>query len=375
MRFEVLARGGCAARTLDARPRRRRDAACSCRWAPTARSRRCRPPSSTRSARRSSSATRSTCGCGPGSTSIARTAACIGFMGWQRPILTDSGGFQVFSLGALRKVHEEGVAFASPINGDRLLLTPGVVDADPARARLRRRDGVRRVHAVPGDARRNGALDGAVAALGEALAATRTPTNPNALFGIVQGGMHEDLRDASLAGLVAIGFDGYAIGGLVGRRAESTKCCACSLIRRRALPADEAALPDGRRHARGPRRRRRRRASTCSTACCRRATRATAGSSRASATSRSATRATAARRPRRSTRPAAATPAAISSRAYLHHLQQVERDPRRAARHDPQPALLPDADGRAARAIAAGSFRAYARPSRAGRSSRQRIVG
>ena len=66
----------------------------------------------------------------------------------------------------------------------------------------------------PGDARRGRALDGAVAALGGALEAPRTPGNPNALFGIVQGGMHEDLRDESLAGLVDIGFDGYAIGGL-----------------------------------------------------------------------------------------------------------------------------------------------------------------
>jgi hypothetical protein len=124
---------GCTSPTA---PSRRRS---SCRWAPTAPSRRWRRASSRRSARRSSSATPSTCGCGraPRSSDASR-GGLHRFNGWSRPILTDSGGFQVFfSLGALRKIREEGVRFASPINGDRLLLTPEVSMQDPARARTR----------------------------------------------------------------------------------------------------------------------------------------------------------------------------------------------------------------------------------------------
>ena len=93
---------------------------------------------------------------------------------------------------------------------------------------------------------------------------TRAAT-ANALFGIVQGGMYENLRDASLAGLVDIGFDGYAIGGLsVGEPKEEMLRVLDHTAPR--LPADAAALPDGRRHAGGPRRRRGAPASTCSTA-------------------------------------------------------------------------------------------------------------
>ncbi len=137
------------------------------------------------------------------------------FMGWTKPILTDSGGFQVWSLGALRKVREDGVAFSSPVNGDRLLLTPEVsmevqraLDSDvvmifdectpyPA-TREEAAESMER--SLRWAARSRQAFDG----LG----------NRNALFGIVQGGMYEDLRQASIGGLAAIGFDGYAIGGL-----------------------------------------------------------------------------------------------------------------------------------------------------------------
>jgi queuine tRNA-ribosyltransferase len=135
------------------------------------------------------------------------------FMGWSGPILTDSGGFQVFSLGALRKVAEEGVHFQSPINGDRLLLTPEesmriqrVLDSDVA---------------MIFDECTPYPVDEAVAECSMQLSlrwAERCKQahagNRNALFGIVQGGMYEQLRDRSLAGLLAIGFDGYAIGGL-----------------------------------------------------------------------------------------------------------------------------------------------------------------
>ncbi|WP_341709867.1 tRNA guanosine(34) transglycosylase Tgt [Limnobacter sp.] len=137
------------------------------------------------------------------------------FMGWKGPILTDSGGFQVFSLGAMRKIKEEGVHFRSPVNGDKLFLTPEesmriqtVLNSDivmifdectpyPAthtEARLSMEMSMRWAR------RSRDAFD----AMG----------NHNGLFGIVQGGMYEDLRDISLQGLEEIGFDGYAIGGL-----------------------------------------------------------------------------------------------------------------------------------------------------------------
>ena len=156
----------------------------------------------------------------PGTDVIAAHQGLHRFMGWQRPILTDSGGFQVFSLGALRKIDEEGVRFASPINGDRLLLTPEasmriqhVLDSDIA---------------MVFDECTPYAIDDRPATEAEAAQSMRLSLrwarrsraefdhlgNGNALFGIVQGGMFEPLRDESLDGLVDIGFDGYAIGGL-----------------------------------------------------------------------------------------------------------------------------------------------------------------
>src|SRR5574340_1040537 len=141
------------------------------------------------------------------------------FMGWDGPILTDSGGFQVFSLGALRKITEEGVKFQSPVNGDRLFLTPEdsmriqrVLNSDivmifdectPYPATDREAAESMRL-SLRWAARSRAAHDGGAA----------RQRNPNALFGIVQGGMYEQLRDESLRELVKIGFDGYAIGGL-----------------------------------------------------------------------------------------------------------------------------------------------------------------
>jgi queuine tRNA-ribosyltransferase len=134
-------------------------------------------------------------------------------MAWDGPILTDSGGFQVWSLGALRKVHEEGVAFASPVNGDRLLLTPEksmeiqrALDSDVVMVF----DECTAFPATRDEAARSMELSLRWAARSKAAHAG----NRNALFGIVQGGMYEDLRDQSREGLVEIGFDGYAIGGL-----------------------------------------------------------------------------------------------------------------------------------------------------------------
>ena len=84
-------------------------------------------------------------------TSSAAHGGLHRFMGWPHPILTDSGGFQVFSLGPLRKVFEEGVAFASPVDGDRLQLTPELSMQIQRVVRRRHRDGVRRMHALPRD--------------------------------------------------------------------------------------------------------------------------------------------------------------------------------------------------------------------------------
>ena len=151
----------------------------------------------------------------PGLEVIAAHGGLHRFMGWDGPILTDSGGFQVFSLGALRKISEEGVKFASPINGDRLFLTPEksmriqqVLDADIAMI-------FDECTPYPADERT------AAASMRLSLRWAQRSRDAwdalqarNALFGIVQGGMHEALRDESLAGLEAIGFDGYAIGGL-----------------------------------------------------------------------------------------------------------------------------------------------------------------
>ena len=149
----------------------------------------------------------------PGAEVVAAHAGLHGFMGWRRPILTDSGGFQVFSLGALRRISEEGVAFASPINGDKLFLTP---ETSMAIQRALASDVVMAFdECTPWPA----SHDEAEASMALSMRWARRSRdahagNPNRLFGIVQGGMYEDLRDASIEALAAIGFDGYAIGGL-----------------------------------------------------------------------------------------------------------------------------------------------------------------
>ena len=135
------------------------------------------------------------------------------FMGWDGPILTDSGGFQVFSLGALRKITEEGVKFQSPVNGDRCFLSP---EESMRIQRVLNSDIVMIFdECTPYPADFKQAADSMRLSLRWAERSKRAHEgNPNALFGIVQGGMHEALRDESLAGLTGIGFDGYAIGGL-----------------------------------------------------------------------------------------------------------------------------------------------------------------
>ena len=149
----------------------------------------------------------------PGLEVIAAHGGLHRFMGWHGPILTDSGGFQVFSLGEMRKITEEGVRFASPINGDRLLLTPEtsmhiqrVLNADVAMVFD---------ECTPYPATESEARESMQLSLRWAARSKRAHEgNPNALFGIVQGGMYEQLRDESLARLTEIGFHGYAVGGL-----------------------------------------------------------------------------------------------------------------------------------------------------------------
>ncbi|NDF04113.1 MAG: tRNA guanosine(34) transglycosylase Tgt, partial [Betaproteobacteria bacterium] len=149
---------------------------------------------------------------------IAKHGGLHGFMNWQRPILTDSGGFQVWSLGALRKISEEGVAFSSPINGDKLFMAP----EDSMRIQAALNSDIAMVfdECTPypsshADAATSMRLSLRWAARSRAaFNELKDPSVPNALFGIVQGGMYEDLRDESLEGLREIGFEGYAIGGL-----------------------------------------------------------------------------------------------------------------------------------------------------------------
>ncbi|WP_026970968.1 tRNA guanosine(34) transglycosylase Tgt [Aliagarivorans marinus] len=137
------------------------------------------------------------------------------FMNWQGPILTDSGGFQVFSLGDIRKITEEGVHFRNPVNGDKIFLTPEksmeiqndlgsdiVMIFDectpyPATEEEAEKSMQMSLRWAKRSRQRHDELD-----------------NNNALFGIIQGGVYEHLRDVSLDGLVDIGFDGYAVGGL-----------------------------------------------------------------------------------------------------------------------------------------------------------------
>ena len=135
------------------------------------------------------------------------------FMGWDGSILTDSGGFQVFSLGALRKISEEGVKFQSPVNGDKCFLSP---EESMRIQRVLNSDIVMifdECTPYPAD-EKTAAESMRLSLRWAARSKAAHGDNPNALFGIVQGGMHEQLRNESLRELERIGFDGYAIGGL-----------------------------------------------------------------------------------------------------------------------------------------------------------------
>ncbi len=135
------------------------------------------------------------------------------FMGWDGPILTDSGGFQVFSLNELRKISEEGVNFRSPVNGDPCFLSP---EESMRIQRVLNSDIVMIFdECTPYPADLQQASESMQLSLRWAARSKQAHgDNPNALFGIVQGGMYPELRLQSLQGLQQIGFDGYAIGGL-----------------------------------------------------------------------------------------------------------------------------------------------------------------
>jgi queuine tRNA-ribosyltransferase len=156
----------------------------------------------------------------PGAERIHSFGGLHEFMQWPGPILTDSGGFQVFSLGDLRKMNEEGVVFRSPINGDKVKLTPEssirvqrhlasdvvmVLDECTAHPATHRQAQTSMQLSMRWASRSRAAFDDP----------REGGLNPGAkLFGIVQGGMYDDLRRDSLAALQDVGFDGYAIGGL-----------------------------------------------------------------------------------------------------------------------------------------------------------------
>ena len=161
----------------------------------------------------------------PGEQTIRALGGLHRFMHWDGPILTDSGGFQVWSLAELRKLSEQGVEFASPINGDRVFLTPErSVEVQLALGSdiIMQFDECTPYPATPEQAAESPVR--LVGALGEsALQARSHAGGPGALFGIVQGGMYPELRAESLARLTEIGFAGYALGGLSVGEPESER--------------------------------------------------------------------------------------------------------------------------------------------------------
>jgi queuine tRNA-ribosyltransferase len=178
----------------------------------------------------------------PGAERMARLGGLHGFMGWERPILTDSGGYQVMSLSELTKVSEEGVSFASHLDGTRHMLSP---ERSIEVQRLLGSDIVMAFdQLVPATAKR----DEAAAAMERSMRwASRSREEFDrggehaeraALFGIQQGGLDETLRKSSADALIEIGFDGYAVGGLaVGEGHEAM--CACLDYAPGQLPEDK----------------------------------------------------------------------------------------------------------------------------------------
>ncbi len=179
----------------------------------------------------------------PGTAIVRKHGGLHGFMHWDGPILTDSGGFQVFSLAAMRKLSNEGVRFRSPVDGTDVFLSPEKsievqhdLNADVAMIFD---------ECTPYPATRDQARESMDLSLMWAARSRRrfdelrsaTPERGEALFGIVQGGVYDDLREASLSGLQAIGFDGYAVGGLAVGETEAERLAVLEGLQPR-LPAD-----------------------------------------------------------------------------------------------------------------------------------------
>jgi queuine tRNA-ribosyltransferase len=156
----------------------------------------------------------------PGLDVITQFKGLHGFEGWHKPILTDSGGFQVWSLGEMRKISEEGVKFASPVNGDKLFLTPEVsmqvqtvLDSDIVMQFDECTPYETRGHLTT-EREAQQSMELSLRWARRCIAEFKRLENRNALFGIVQGGMFEQLREASLNALVELDLPGYAIGGV-----------------------------------------------------------------------------------------------------------------------------------------------------------------
>lgn len=159
----------------------------------------------------------------PGADIIRQHGDLHDFNGWDKPILTDSGGFQVFSLGKLRKITEDGVSFRSPVDGANVLMSPEI--SMHVQCELGS-DIVMIFDECPsGDANKSQAADSMELSLRWAARSREAHgDSQSALFGIIQGGMFEELRQRSLEGLLDVGFDGYAIGGLsVGESKEDMR--------------------------------------------------------------------------------------------------------------------------------------------------------
>ena len=156
----------------------------------------------------------------PGLDILAQFGGLHRFEAWNKPILTDSGGFQVWSLGDMRKISEEGVKFASPVNGDKLFLTPEV---SMQIQRVLNSDIVMQFDEctpyetkghITTEKEARASMELSLRWAKRCLAEFGRLENPNALFGIVQGGMFEGLREESLSSLVELDLPGYAIGGV-----------------------------------------------------------------------------------------------------------------------------------------------------------------
>jgi queuine tRNA-ribosyltransferase len=158
----------------------------------------------------------------PGAERIARLGGLHAFMGWDRPILTDSGGYQVMSLSELTKVTEEGVAFSSHLDGTRHMLSPersievqNLLGSDIAMAFDQ---------LLPADANRDQQTAAMERSMRWAERSKAAFKGDGALFGIQQGGLDEELRGRSAEALIGIGFDGYAIGGLAVGEGQEAMC-------------------------------------------------------------------------------------------------------------------------------------------------------